>query len=138
MLHQSPWLRDYGLRFIQKGLKILEDLGMIKRDRRYGRRTIFILERLRGKKPKTKTPEKTKVRAGSPNRPQLSERDMAAARAAAEARAAQAAASADDGDPLTEEQQQDCRNFRVAFVASTKAPSEGAGDQKAPQPRSGP
>jgi hypothetical protein len=36
-------------RFVQKGLKALQDLGMIQRRRRYGRRVIVVLERLRGR-----------------------------------------------------------------------------------------
>jgi hypothetical protein len=36
-------------RFVQKGLKALQDLGMIRRHRQHGRRIIVVLERLRGR-----------------------------------------------------------------------------------------
>lgn len=42
-------LLDRGQRFVQKGLKVLEDLGMIRRVRRFGRRSIVVLERFRGR-----------------------------------------------------------------------------------------
>lgn len=42
-------LLDRGRRFVQKGLKVLEDLGMIRRVRRFGRRSIVVLERFRGR-----------------------------------------------------------------------------------------
>lgn len=42
-------------RFVQKGLKALQDLGMIRRRRQNGRRCIIVLERLRGRdKPRPK------------------------------------------------------------------------------------
>jgi hypothetical protein len=52
LLHQSPWLKDYSLRFIQKGLRTLSELGLIRRVRQYGRRIITVLGRLRGRQPK--------------------------------------------------------------------------------------
>jgi hypothetical protein len=43
-------------RFVQKGLKALQDLGMIRRCRQHGRRIIVVLERLRGRtKPQPRT-----------------------------------------------------------------------------------
>jgi DNA-binding transcriptional ArsR family regulator len=47
MLRQSSWLADYSYRFIQKGLKALQDAGIIDRERRRGRRKIIVLDRLR-------------------------------------------------------------------------------------------
>jgi hypothetical protein len=50
MLRQSRWLRDYSYRFLQKGLWVLEHvLGVIERHRAHGRRTIVVLDRLRGR-----------------------------------------------------------------------------------------
>src|SRR5262249_20544016 len=53
ILRQSPWLRDYSRRFVQKGLRILTDLGIIRRIPHHGRRIIVVVGRLRGSdKPK--------------------------------------------------------------------------------------
>lgn len=49
ILRQSPWLRDYSPRFIQKGLKILTDLGIIRRQFSEGHRIIIVTGRLRGR-----------------------------------------------------------------------------------------
>jgi hypothetical protein len=51
MLLQTPWLRGYKRRFVQKGLKTLEARGIIARKRQYGRRTITITGRLAGRGP---------------------------------------------------------------------------------------
>jgi hypothetical protein len=40
---------DRSRRFVQKGLRALQDLGMISRRRQHGRRVIVVLERLRGR-----------------------------------------------------------------------------------------
>lgn len=48
VLRQSPWLRDYSRRFIQKGLRILTELGIIRRIPQHGRRIIVVVGRLRG------------------------------------------------------------------------------------------
>lgn len=68
VLSQSPWLRGYSLRFIQKGLRILERIGIISRRRAHGRRTIIIVGRLRGRpnverKPKEGTKGKAEPKA---------------------------------------------------------------------------
>jgi hypothetical protein len=58
-------------RFVQKGLKALQDLGMIKRCRQWGRRFIIVLERLRGRKkpqPKAGTDAKPSGPRPSPAR----------------------------------------------------------------------
>ena len=47
-------------RFVQKGLKVLQDLGMITRRRQHGRRCIIVLERLRGR---AKPPPRAKADA---------------------------------------------------------------------------
>jgi hypothetical protein len=47
-LQQFPPLRGFSKRFIQKGLRALEDLGLISRRRVEGRREITILGRLAG------------------------------------------------------------------------------------------
>lgn len=53
VLRQSPWLRDYSRRFVQKGLRILSELGIIRRILQHGRRIIIVVGRLRGSdKPK--------------------------------------------------------------------------------------
>lgn len=62
ILQQSPWLRGYSRRFIQKGLKILTDLGIIRREFSEGRRIITVTGRLRGR---TKTQTATGNQAGS-------------------------------------------------------------------------
>lgn len=43
MLRQIVWLRAYSLRYIQKGLQALEELELIERKRRGGRRTIAVV-----------------------------------------------------------------------------------------------
>jgi hypothetical protein len=44
------------LRFVQKGLRALQDLEMIRRVRQFGRRIIIVLERLRGRdQPRART-----------------------------------------------------------------------------------
>jgi hypothetical protein len=40
VLRRSAWLEGYSERFVQKGLKALEDAGLIARRRRHGCRTI--------------------------------------------------------------------------------------------------
>lgn len=55
MLRQSRWLRDYSLRFVQKGLHALQRIGLIDRERRRGRRKIVVLDRLRGREPRQAT-----------------------------------------------------------------------------------
>lgn len=45
ILGQSPWLAGYGARFLQKGLLILEDSGIISRSRQHGRRLIRVTGR---------------------------------------------------------------------------------------------
>ena len=58
---------DRGRRFVQKGLKALEDLGMIERRRQNGRRIIVVLERLRGRdKPQPRAKAGAKPAAGKP------------------------------------------------------------------------
>jgi hypothetical protein len=65
-----------GLRFVQKGLKVLEDLEFIKRIRGRGRRRIIILERFRGRKhpevrPKTESRPKPQPKPEpKPTRPE--------------------------------------------------------------------
>ncbi len=44
-------------RFVQKGLKALQDLGMITRRRQHGRRCIIVIERLRGRTKTRPTPK---------------------------------------------------------------------------------
>ena len=44
-------------RFVQKGLKALQDLGMITRRRQHGRRCIIVIERLRGRTKARPTPK---------------------------------------------------------------------------------
>lgn len=61
LMNNSPWLKGYSLRFVQKGLKALQDIGVIARKRQHGRRIITILVRLRGRikpDPKAKAPAK--------------------------------------------------------------------------------
>jgi hypothetical protein len=69
ILQQSPWLKGYGRRFIQKGLKILQDLGLIQRIRQHGRRRIVITGRLRGRArlPKPQPKPKATKPASIPN-----------------------------------------------------------------------
>ena len=47
--NNSPWLQGYSVSFIQKGLRTLEELGIIERHPRHGRRRIVIKVRLRGR-----------------------------------------------------------------------------------------
>lgn len=63
VLRQSPWLRDYSRRFVQKGLRILTNLGIIRRVPQHGRRLIVVVGRLRGS-------DKPKPRAKAQPRPQ--------------------------------------------------------------------
>ena len=64
VLRQSPWLHGYSYRFVQKGLHVLEQWGIIKRERGHGRRIITFTGRLRpsGKtaRPEPKSPDKPK------------------------------------------------------------------------------
>lgn len=54
-------------RFVQKGLKALQNLGMIERRRRHGRRIIIVVERLRGReKPQPRDRAGAKPAAGKP------------------------------------------------------------------------
>jgi len=56
-------------RFVQKGLKILEDLFIIRRIREHGRRRILILKRLaRRKRPEDMRGDRPKTRAPGPTR----------------------------------------------------------------------
>jgi hypothetical protein len=48
VLRQSPWLEGYSSRFVQRGLQILDRIGIIRRERAHGRRRIIIVGRLRG------------------------------------------------------------------------------------------
>jgi len=60
-------LLDRSRRFVQKGLKALQDLGLIERRPRHGRRIIIVLERLRGSdRPRTRTRADAKPAAGKP------------------------------------------------------------------------
>ncbi len=43
MLRQTVWLASYSLRYLQKGLEALEELEIISRKRRGGRRTITVV-----------------------------------------------------------------------------------------------
>ena len=99
VLQQSPWLRGFSLRFIQKGLRILTNLGLIKRIPSHGRRRIIVTGRLRGRpKPQpraqaqagTKGQAKPKKPPGRPNppaKPATPQQLAAAARIAAQAQA---------------------------------------------------
>ena len=49
ILQQSPWLNGYSRRFVQKGLKTLTGLGIIRRIPHHGRRLIVVTGRLRGR-----------------------------------------------------------------------------------------
>jgi hypothetical protein len=46
-------------RFVQKGLRVLQDLGMIERVRRFGGRIIAVLERIRGRDKPNARPKPT-------------------------------------------------------------------------------
>jgi hypothetical protein len=65
--NNSPWLRGYSVSFIQKGLRTLEELGIIERHPRHGRRRIVFKVRLRG-------------RAQAPPRPSTASRSRADAK----------------------------------------------------------
>jgi hypothetical protein len=47
-LRQNRWLRNYAPRFVQKGLRAIQSLGLIDRRRRRGVRTITLLPLLDG------------------------------------------------------------------------------------------
>jgi hypothetical protein len=68
-LATAPSLRNWSLQFVQKGLRTLEALGIIERKRRYGRRTITVLIRLRtttAPRPSRTAPYKRHAAAGKP------------------------------------------------------------------------
>jgi hypothetical protein len=69
LLQQTRWLRDFSLRFIQKGLKALESIGVIERIRGRGLRTIVILDRLRGRSRPEPRPRAEAAPAPAPARP---------------------------------------------------------------------
>jgi hypothetical protein len=62
-LKKNTWLRDFSLRFIQKGLLVLQKAGLIRRTHRYGtRRRIVVLGRLKGR-PRTSAKAKDQAEA---------------------------------------------------------------------------
>lgn len=105
VLGQSPWLKGYSRRFIQKGLRILTALGIIRRIPQHGRRIIVVVGRLRGSdKPKTRAkaePKPTPARASTiPNVGIVADatpEQVAAARAQLDAH------QAEDPEPTPEE-----------------------------------
>jgi hypothetical protein len=137
-LKTNTWLKPYSLRFIQKGLKILEEIGIIVRKHRYGtRRRIVVVGRLRGRirvppkgqgqaepgEPKPK-PKKKKVTPGEngSSRPHVARCSMPTPAATPEEIAAAAAVAAE---------------MRARIAAECRAPAapDRSPDPPRPEPR---
>ena len=136
VLRQSPWLHGYSYRFVQKGLHVLEQWGIIKRERGHGRRIITFTGRLRpsGKtaRPEPKSPDKPKPKpkpgpAPGPDSTPLTPEQIAAADRALQQKYAQAQAEADD-DPEIQAQadQWRQRGAELARNAQEKAKAKQA------------
>lgn len=93
-------------RFVQKGLKALEDLGMIRRIRQYGRRRIAVIERLRGRDiPQPRARADARPPAARPSSiPNVGTVPAATPEQIAAARAQLAAHQAETPEPTPEDQ----------------------------------
>ncbi len=92
MLQRSEWLHQFSLRYVQKGLKALEDIRFIERERRRGLRRIIVLARIRGKSTKSSPTSKHAQTPGLNQIPNVGTIPMATPEQVAAAAAAKQAA----------------------------------------------
>jgi DNA-binding transcriptional MocR family regulator len=101
-------------RFVQKGLKALQDLGMIRRRRQFGRRVIIVLERLRGRpkpQPKPRAADAKPAAAKPPSVPNVGVIPPASPEHIAAAKAANDAIRAGDYREPTAEEKAEAQRF---------------------------